>query len=175
MQCRRDAEVELGRVDPDEGVRTAFQHRAADPRAQGEQARQVMQDLEQPHHRQLLGMGESLATGGLHARTRDADEARAGRALADGRDQCGAQVVARGLAGDEADCQGMKGTRPFDVYLHVRWKSLSVKGGASPSFHQRMMLRSLAPRKSTKAASSGCDGTSAFNSAVASASLRPER
>ncbi len=103
MQRRREAEVELGRVDPDEDIRTAFEQRAADPRAQRQQARQVMQDLEQSHHGELLGIGEALAAGGLHARPRHADEARARRALADRRHQRGAQVVARGLAGDEAD------------------------------------------------------------------------
>ncbi len=105
MQGRREAQVELGRVDPDEDIRTALEHRAADPRPQRQQARQVVQDLEQSHHGELLGVGEALAAGGLHARARHADEARARRALADRRHQRGAEVVARGLAGDEADRQ----------------------------------------------------------------------
>ena len=151
MQRGREAEVELGRVDADEDVRTAFEQCAADARAQRQQARQVVQDLEQSHHGEFLGVGEALAAGGLHARPRHADEARARRALADRRHQRGAQVVAGGLAGDEAD----------------RERTLRS--------HQRMMLRSLAPMKSTNAASSGCDGTSAFSCSVASASLRPDR
>ena len=151
VQRGREPEVELRRVDADEDIRAAFEHRAADSRAQRQQARQVMQDLEQAHHGELLGVGKALAAGGLHARTRDPDEARARRTLPDRGHQRRAQVVARGLAGDEADRQR------------------ALRG------HQRMMLRSLAARKSTNAASSGCVGTRAFSSAVASASLRPER
>ena len=111
----------------------------------------MVQDLEQSHDGEFLGVREALAAGRLHARPRDADEARPRRARADRLDQRGAQVVARGLAGDEADRERTRRS------------------------HQRMMLRSLAARKSTNGASSGCDGTSARSCSVASASLSPER
>ncbi len=128
VQGGREAQVEFRRIDADEDVRPELQHRRTDAPAQRQQSRQVVQDLEQAHDRQLLGVREALAAGRLHARPGDAHEARPRRARGDRFDQGSPEVVARGLAGHEADREGTKGTRPFNVGDHVRWKTLSVKG-----------------------------------------------
>ena len=72
-------------------------------------------------------------------------------ARAQGLDEARAQVVTRGLACDEADRERTR------------------------VLHQRMMLRSLAARKSTKGAISGCAGTSARSCSAASASFSFDR
>ena len=151
MERWREAEVEFGRVDADEDIGLQGEHCAADACAKPDEAGKVMQHLEQPHDGELAGVRKGLAARGHHARTGDADKSRAGRTRTDRIDQRGTQVVSGGLAGDEADR-----------------KPLALG-------HQRMMLRSLAARKSTNGFSSGCSGTSTRSCSVASASLSPDR
>ncbi len=151
MQRRRQVEVELGGIDADERVRAQGEELGAQAAAQPPQPRQVMQHLEQPDDRELGRCRERLTARGLHRRPRDAHEARPRLVLADRPDQRGAQVVAGGLAGHHAEGRGA-GRR-----------------------HQRMMLRSLAPRNSTNGRISGWVAASSVSRSCASASFSPER
>jgi hypothetical protein len=91
----RDAQVEFGRVYADIDVGLQRQHRAAHARAQAQQTRQVVQDLEQPHDRKFRRIRKAFAARRLHARARDANEPRAGCERAQGLNEPRAQVVTR--------------------------------------------------------------------------------
>jgi hypothetical protein len=60
----------------------------------------MTQDLEQTHHRKLLGVAPRLAALGDHPRTSETEEARFGCAGAQFADQSRAELVARLLAGN---------------------------------------------------------------------------
>ncbi len=77
LQARRDPQVELLGVDADVDVGPLRKHAREQVAANAQQARQMRQDLEQPHHGEIFGALPGLAARGNHARPCDAGEPRA--------------------------------------------------------------------------------------------------
>ena len=130
VQRGRDTQVEFRRVDADENVRLQRQHRGTHARAQAQEPRQVVQDLEQAHDREFLGVRKALAAGRLHARARDADKARVRRARAQGLDEPRAQVVTRGLACDEANRERTAGISDLSPHGARYVRALAGQGAS---------------------------------------------
>jgi hypothetical protein len=97
-----DPQIEAGIVDQYHRVRLPLPLLREDPRARTEQARQPRHDLDESHHRQILGRDQALDALGAHARAGDAaDLARTVRTQR--RHQAGGMEIARSLAGDEQE------------------------------------------------------------------------
>jgi hypothetical protein len=74
VEPRREPQVGVGRVDPDEHIGACGEEGPAQTRQQAEQARQLLEYLEESHHGERLGGLPDLAAGGAHLGTRDAEE-----------------------------------------------------------------------------------------------------
>ena len=105
MSCSREPQVEFLGVDADEHVGPPVEDPPPQIGAQPQQARQVREDLGEPHDRELLDVVPGRAAGGLHPRARDAGELGLRKAAAQRLDERGAQLVARGFARDQCDAQ----------------------------------------------------------------------
>ena len=73
----------------------------------------MLQDLGEPHHRELLGAVPGLAAGRDHARSCDPEAPHARHALRERFDEARAQGVSGGLPGDHSDPQRATVRRGF--------------------------------------------------------------
>ncbi len=154
--CRASPQIEFRGIDADEHVGLLTQELAPDARAQLEQARQIAQNLKQPHDRKRFGRLPDLAAGGLHFRTRDAEEPRAGCEPLECLDERRTERVARRLARHQTHPQRRRHARSLP-----------------PAY--RTMLRELRLMKSTKGRISGCAAAALSSSSSAAFNLSPDR
>ena len=103
LQALLQAEVEVGRVDADHHRRLRVQQPGQQCLAQPQQARQVADHFAEAEQRQLVHVVPGCKPLRLHAGTTDADETRLRVALAQRRDQIGAELIARVFAGDQGE------------------------------------------------------------------------
>ena len=94
LETGGDAEIELGRVDADVGVRPLFEQAAHEFATQPDQPRQVAQDLGKTHDCERLRALPRLAAGRGHPRSGDPEIARPGGALRELGHERRTQVVA---------------------------------------------------------------------------------
>jgi len=106
-----EPEVEVRGIDADEYVRPPCEHAFADIRAQAQQARQVVQHLDEAHDREFAAVVPAIQAGRAHGGAADAGEFGVGMALPQFLDQAGAEQVARGFAGDQRDAHRVSATR----------------------------------------------------------------
>ena len=100
-------EVEIGCIDADEQVGTRLDDSPGKRLPQAQQTGQVVQYLEQPHHRQFVRWPPALHAGACHARASHTYEAGMGVVPLDGFDERAAQLIARGLAGHQGNYQAV--------------------------------------------------------------------
>ena len=105
LQTWRDLQVELLRVDADVNIGPLRQHARKQLAANAQQPRQMRQDLEQPHDREIVGALPGFAAGRNHPRPGDALRTARRARGAQRFDQVCAEIVARGFAGDENDAR----------------------------------------------------------------------
>jgi hypothetical protein len=65
----------------------------------------MQQDFRNAHDGDFFGMDDAILAGFLHSHTAKAGEDRAGKALAESGDDCGAIGVSGGFAGGEEDAR----------------------------------------------------------------------
>ena len=150
-------QVEFLGVDADVHVGPLREHAREQLAADAQQARQVRQDLEQPHHGEIFGALPGLAAGGDHARPGDAGEPRARQARAQRFDQVRAELVAGGFAGDENDEQGCRplGTAQRTIPTRSRRGVESLR-----NVDERRQLRLRRPRAASSCSVASCSFSS---------------
>src|SRR3546814_1224985 len=122
------AQVEVRRVDADEGVGLPVQYPLAEAAAQLQKPRQLRQHRGEVHHRQLLRVVPGLEAGRAHRIAADAGELRVRETRAQLFDQSRAEQVAGGFAGAKRDAlwRGI-GDSGFGIRQgkgHGRWAPL---------------------------------------------------
>ena len=123
---------------------------------ESQQAGQMGQHFEQPHHRKFVAAPPAVKAGGLHLWAADTGESRAGQQFPQGGHQGRAELVAGRLTRD----QRYKGT---------------IRHLESGGLRQRMMLRSTWSRNSTSGLISPAASAISCNRPRASSRVRPER
>lgn len=98
-----DTQIEVRRVDTHQHVRRVLSQSPPGIVQHLAQARQVPQDFEQAHDSQFLAIPPCSATRSPHRRTGDAFDFNIRMSSAQGADQTGAQLIARGFARDDCD------------------------------------------------------------------------
>ena len=103
LQPGRQPQVELLGIDADVHVWRIREQAIHQHPANPEQARQMRNDFEQPHHREALDPLPGLATFGDHPGTGNAGESCVRETLLQRVNELRTEVVAGGLAGDQDD------------------------------------------------------------------------
>jgi hypothetical protein len=148
-QLALQPQVEIGRIDADEGGRLVPEQAVEQAATDAGQVAVVLEHLEIAAHGQFLGRPPGVEAGRLHARPADADEVDIGPRIAQRLDQVRSQLVARRFAGDH--------------------------GHRDAGGHYRMMPRPPDARKSDSSATSGVAFAASAMAALASSSVSPSR
>ncbi len=162
LELGRDAEIEFGRVDADEDVGSRGEQSRDEVAAQAQQARQVPHDLGETHDREFVGRYPGLTARLHHARSGHAECTQRRLPRVQCAQQSAAEVVARGLAGDERDIYRSRATGRGD-------------DGTLAHAPQRTRLRVDCGMKSTSNCTSGWSLAASVRRSTASSSRRPER
>ena len=100
-----EAQIEIGRIDADEYIRWCCAPASNERTAQTQQFGQMLEWLDESHHRQHFRICPLFAPCRYHFRPGNAFEHRIRAPLAQRFDHAGTEQVARGLASDQSDAQ----------------------------------------------------------------------